>query len=40
MLDDYDFWEGCRRAVDEWLLDHPEFEKERRNRLHLVRKTD
>lgn len=40
VLDDYYFWAGCQRAVDEWLPSHPEFVKEDRSRLHLVRRED
>jgi hypothetical protein len=40
VLDDYDQWEGCRKAVDEWLPRHPEFGAERRSRLHVVRAAD
>lgn len=24
LIDDYGWWKGCRKAVDEWLINHPE----------------
>ena len=37
VVDDYDAWSGCRRAVDEFLSSHPECQVEHRSRLHLLR---
>lgn len=38
VIDDYDAWSGCRRAVDEFLARHPEdYRAIRRSRLHLER---
>lgn len=37
VLDDYDKWSGCRRAVDEYFADREGFRFEHRNRLHVVR---
>jgi UDP-glucose 4-epimerase len=37
VVDDYDHWSGCRRAVDEFLAAHPEARTERRARLHILR---
>jgi predicted O-methyltransferase YrrM len=37
VLDDYDHWSGCRKAVDEWLDGRTDVKVERRSRLHLVR---
>jgi len=39
VVDDYDAWSGCRRAVDEFLADPagPRLVIERRARVHLVR---
>lgn len=37
VIDDYDAWSGCRRAVDEFLADAScHFDVEHRERLHLV----
>ncbi|MGH9373764.1 MAG: TylF/MycF/NovP-related O-methyltransferase [Vicinamibacterales bacterium] len=39
VIDDYDAWSGCRRAVDEYFADKKDqFEWMTRARLHLVRK--
>ena len=39
VIDDYDSWSGCRRAVDEYFADKKDrFEWVTRARLHLVRK--
>ena len=37
VLDDYDKWSGCRRAVDEYFAGRDGFRFERRARLHVVR---
>jgi colanic acid/amylovoran biosynthesis protein len=37
VIDDYDDWSGCRRAVDEFVAAGQPFRLERRHRLHLVR---
>jgi asparagine synthase (glutamine-hydrolysing) len=37
VLDDYDKWSGCRRAVDEYFADREGFRFEHRSRLHVVR---
>lgn len=38
VVDDYDAWSGCRRAVDDYLRGKgAEFRRERHARLHLVR---
>jgi len=37
VLDDYDHWSGCRRAVDEYFTERDGFRFERRARLHVVR---
>jgi asparagine synthase (glutamine-hydrolysing) len=38
VIDDYFAWSGCRKAVDEYLDEHPELRRESRSRLHLVRR--
>jgi hypothetical protein len=38
VVDDYWFWSGCRRAVDEYVADHAELRMERRAKIHLVRR--
>jgi O-methyltransferase len=39
VIDDYDSWSGCRRAVDDYFADKKDrFEWVTRTRLHLVRK--
>jgi cephalosporin hydroxylase len=39
VIDDYDSWSGCRRAVDEYFRDKADnYEFVRRSRLHIVRK--
>jgi asparagine synthase (glutamine-hydrolysing) len=39
VIDDYDAWSGCRRAVDEYFADKKDqFEWIPRARLHLIRK--
>ena len=36
VIDDYDYWSGCRTAVDEFLAEHPdEYRTVRRTRLHI-----
>lgn len=35
VLDDYDHWSGCRRAVDEWLDGRTDATTYRRSRLHV-----
>lgn len=37
VIDDYEAWSGCREAVDEFLLRHPECKVEMRSRIHLIR---
>lgn len=37
VIDDYDHWSGCRRAVDEFLARTPEATTERHTRLHILR---
>lgn len=37
IIDDYDFWAGCRKAVDEYFEGRDGFQLERRNRLHVVK---
>jgi hypothetical protein len=37
VIDDYDDWSGCRRAVDDFLLMTSDAHTERRSRLHLVK---
>ncbi|SDS39908.1 asparagine synthase (glutamine-hydrolysing) [Friedmanniella luteola] len=37
VLDDYDAWSGCKRAVDEYFAGRPGFRLERRAKLHAVR---
>jgi asparagine synthase (glutamine-hydrolysing) len=37
VIDDYDAWSGCRTAVDEFLLSHPECRTERLSRVHLLK---
>ena len=37
VIDDYDHWSGCRRAVDDFLHDHDDYTVERRARLHIVK---
>lgn len=39
VIDDYDDWSGCRKAVDEYFSDkHDRYEFVRKARLHIVRK--
>lgn len=39
IIDDYDTWSGCRKAVDEYFSDkHKNFEFVGRSRLHIIRK--
>lgn len=38
VVDDYYTWSGCRRAVDEFFADHPEFRMEMRAKVHAVRR--
>lgn len=39
VIDDYDAWSGCRRAVDEYFVGKErEYEFIRKSRLHIVRK--
>lgn len=39
VVDDYDYWAGCRRAVDEFFEDkRDQFSFVRRGRLHIVRR--
>lgn len=38
IIDDYDCWSGCRKAVDEYFSDRsPQYRFEQRARLHIVR---
>lgn len=38
VIDDYDAWSGCRKAVDEYFVDKQDrYEFVRRSRLHIVR---
>ena len=37
VLDDYFHWSGCRKAVDEYFANRPDFVLERRKKLHVVR---
>lgn len=37
VLDDYHFWEGCQRAVDEYFEGRTGFVREQHERLHIVR---
>ena len=37
IIDDYEAWSGCRKAVDEWLDGSSGFHTEQRARLHIVR---
>jgi asparagine synthase (glutamine-hydrolysing) len=37
VLDDYDKWSGCRRAVDEYFAGREGFRLEHRTKLHVVR---
>lgn len=37
VIDDYDAWSGCRKAVDEFFADRPGFTMERHARLHVVK---
>ena len=38
VIDDYDSWSGCRRAVDEYFADKKDrYQWRKRARLHLVR---
>jgi hypothetical protein len=37
VLDDYDHWSGCRRAVDEYFADRPGFRREHKAKLHVIR---
>jgi len=41
VIDDYDAWSGCRKAVDEYFADKKErYEFVRKSRLHVVRRRD
>jgi asparagine synthase (glutamine-hydrolysing) len=37
VIDDYDHWSGCRKAIDEFFADRQGFVQERRERLHIVK---
>jgi O-methyltransferase len=37
VIDDYDAWSGCRKAVDEYFAGQEGFKFERKSRLHIVR---
>ena len=38
VVDDYRHWMGCRRAVDEYFADRPEYRVEQREKVHIVRR--
>jgi asparagine synthase (glutamine-hydrolysing) len=38
VIDDYDAWSGCRKAVDDFLLTTSSFKVERHARVHLVKR--
>ena len=38
VIDDYDTWSGCTRAVDEFFAGRDDFEFMRKSRLHIVRR--
>lgn len=39
VIDDYYFWSGCAKAVDDYFSDkRKEFKFERKNRLHIIKK--
>ncbi len=40
VVDDYDAWTGCRRAVDEFISAATDCTVERRIRLHLIKQND
>ena len=41
VIDDYDYWAGCKRAVDEYFGDKQNgFEFIKRRRLHVIRRSD
>lgn len=40
VIDDYDKWSGCKRAVDEYFADRDGFERVRFGRLHIVKRAD
>jgi len=41
IIDDYDYWVGCKRAVDEYFADKQgEFQFVKRRRLHVIRRLD
>lgn len=37
VIDDYEHWQGCRRAVDEYFESRPGFEFQQKRRLHIVK---
>ena len=37
IIDDYDDWSGCRRAVDDFLISRSDVRVERHGRVHLVK---
>lgn len=37
VIDDYDIWSGCRKAVDEYFAASTDFRFEHRGKLHIVR---
>jgi asparagine synthase (glutamine-hydrolysing) len=39
VIDDYDTWSGCRKAIDEYFLDKKhQYDFVRRSRLHIIKK--
>jgi asparagine synthase (glutamine-hydrolysing) len=37
VVDDYDYWSGCRQAVDEFILGRQDVQRVHRARLHLTK---
>jgi asparagine synthase (glutamine-hydrolysing) len=38
VIDDYDAWSGCQKAVDEFLVGRTDVVTEKKSRLHLVKR--